>query len=218
RIANGSGSSEKVGIGIGAYGDVMGGWVRGDMMGFVTAGTTFASYNMGNEFTSGTQIELVETGSGSRVAAYTNTSTESKVYVDGVAQLSNGSVRINFDASFTSMLASGRVPTVTISPNGAWANIYVENIDNTGFTVREANGGTSNTNLTWIAVGKRSGAAVEIPASVLSSEFDVNMDKVMFNENNLNESALPVWSNDGSALRFDPIPQRPINKVEPAHE
>lgn len=116
------------------------------------------------------------------------------------------------------MLESGRVPTVTISPNGAWANMYVESIDNTGFTVREANGGTSNTNLTWIAVGKRSGAAVEIPASVLSSEFDVNMDKVMLNENNLNGSGTPVWSNDGATLRFDPIPQRPINKVAPVQE
>ena len=63
-------------------GGVIGNWSRGDVMGQVSSGEMFASYNLGNEYTSGYQAELVNAGD-KRVAAYSVTSTDVKIYGDG---------------------------------------------------------------------------------------------------------------------------------------
>lgn len=201
RQADGS----KSGIGAGFYGAMMGGWVRGDVMGLMTSGSMFSSYNVGNEYTEGKQIELITSNNGTKVAAYTMTSTDSKVYADGTSQLNNGTVHVNFDATFASMIANGQAPTITVSATGSWANLYIVSVDKSGFTVAEANNGTSNTAFNWIAVGKRNDVATEVPAQMLENNFKDNMQGVMYNEGNKEQSGKPVWWN-GSSLQYTTPP------------
>lgn len=208
-------NANKTGIGGAFYGDLMGGWVRGDVMGLMTSGSMFSSYNVGNEYTEGKQIELVTGANGNKVAAYTMTSTDSKVYADGSGQLNNGTIRVNFDETFASMIANGQTPTITLTATGTWANLYIVSVDKAGFTVAEANNGTSNASFNWIAVAKRVDGATEVPAQMLQSNFKENMQGVMFNEGNLEQSGKPVFWN-GSKLDFStpPTPERGP-KVEP---
>lgn len=192
------------GIGGGFAGGVIGSWSLGRVMGQVSSGELFASYNMGNEYTSGYQADIVNAGN-KRVAAYSVTSTDVKVYADGESELNGTSVFVPFEGDYAALL-SGK-PRVTITPVGAAAPIYIKSIDVTGFTV--ACDAATNVAFSWIAVGKRVDAESkgQLPADLADKNFDVNMKGVLFDEENKEQSATPVWF-DGSHVRFDAIPQK----------
>lgn len=204
-------NSKQEGVGGGFAGGMIGSWSLGHIMGSISKGDMFASYNIGNEYTSGFQADIVTTPT-KRVAAYSMTSTNVKVFDNGVASIEGTSVFVPFDQNYADML--GETPTVTISPIGNTASLYIAKMDKNGFTV--ASNSSATAQFTWIAVGKRIDADSKpaLPADVADKDFDNNMKDVMFDENNLDQSAKPIWW-DGSKLRFDAIPQTPVNKVEP---
>ncbi len=199
-------NTEKQGIGGGFFGGIIGSWSHGEVMGQVNSGELFASYNVGNELTSGYSADLVNTGT-KRVAAYSVTSPELKVYNDGSAALVNGTAHVSFERDFSGMIA-GSKPTVTISPLGSSKGLYIVSIDETGFTVAENEGGTATLEFNWIAIGKRVDAEniSKLPEEISNTNFDAQMNEVMFNENNKEQSAKPVWW-DGSKIRFDKAPE-----------
>jgi len=205
------------GIGSGGYGGVMGGWSRGEVLGFTSAGELYASYNLGNEYTSGVSADIVSTAT-ERIPVYSVTSNQVKVYADGYANLINGTCRVNFDKAFESVISSDGKPTVTVTPIGECRGIYISEIDNNGFTVKEQNGGTSSVEFSWIAIGKRIDAdkVSNLPEALQDKNFDNHMKGVMFNENNKEQNATPIWW-DGTKLRFDTPPPLPSmeKKEEP---
>ncbi|MDQ7780491.1 MAG: hypothetical protein RDV41_12415, partial [Planctomycetota bacterium] len=210
------GDNVQTGIGSGGYGGVMGGWVRGEVLGFTAAGELYASYNVGNEYTSGVQADIV-TLPEKRVAVYANTSTDVKVYADGIAQLSDGTCEVKFAEAFAEVISKDSRPTVAITSLAECEGLFITNIDASGFIVKEAQGGTSAVEFTWIAIAKRVDhrQTPELPQAIADAKFDDNLRGVMFNESNTDRSATPIWW-DGSQLRYDsPPPQPPTQKVEP---
>lgn len=208
RMSNGI----KNGVGGAFYGDLMGGWVRGDIMGLTTMGSLYSAFNIGNTFTVGYHADLVKTGS-TMTPAYAATSTSVKVYDDGSAQLANGTVRVNFSPEYAALL-KGNKPTVTVSAMGQCNGLYIVSVDEAGFTVAEMNGGSSNVEFSWIAVGKRTDAAAA-PEVLTSPSFTEKMQGVMFNEGNTKQSGAPMFWN-GSAIEFSAAPQPAREpKVEP---
>ena len=196
-------------IGGGFYGGMIGSWSKGNIIGQVNSGTMFASYNSGDEYTAGKQIELVDTGS-QKTAAYTVTSTESIVYKKGKTTLTNGTARVDFDKNYLALL--GEIPVVTITPMGQCNGLFIESIDQNGFTIKELNNGTSNVAISWIAVGDRIDAKQnKLPKAVLEKDFDNNINEVMFNENNKSEIAKAIWF-DGTNIQFGPLPSEFIEK------
>jgi hypothetical protein len=204
------------GIGLGGYGGIMGGWTRGEVMGHVSAGELFASYNLGNEYTSGYTAEIVKVDD-KRVAAYTMTSTDIKVYHDGVATLTNGKARVNFDSNFAELIGTNK-PVVTLTPMGMCNGIYISNVDSKGFEIAELNYGNSNVEFSYIVIGKRIDAdnKPELPEALSKVDFDDKMKGVMFNENNLEQSATPIWW-DGKKVRFDAPPQTALEQKKGAN-
>jgi len=203
------------GIGSGGCGGVMGGWSRGEVLGFTSSGELYASYNLGNEYTSGVSADIITTTT-ERIPVYSVTSNDVKVYADGYAQLNNGTYHVNFDKTFVSVISSEGKPTVTITPIGECQGIYISQIDNNGFTVKEQNGGASSVEFSWIAIGKRVDAdkVTHLPEALKDKDFDKNMKGVMFNENNKEQNATPIWW-DGTKLRFDaPPPDKTVKKDE----
>lgn len=197
-------NSNKTGIAIGSYGDLMGGWSRGEVMGHLSSGELFASYNLGDEYTSGHQIELIESGN-VKVAAYSITSTSIKIYADGNAELKNGFAFVKFSEDFIKLL--GDNPNVTVSAIGESEGLHIKEITKTGFAVKENKNGTSSIQFTWIAVGNRvdDKNKAEIPRDLTDVNFDENMKGVMFNESDTKHSGKPIWW-DGTKLRFDAAP------------
>ncbi len=204
--ANGAGRMSngiKSGIGAGFYGDLMGGWVRGEVMGLTTMGSLYSAFNIGNTFTVGYHADLVRTGS-TMTPAYAVTSTSVKVYDDGSNQLSNGTVRVNFTPEYAALIAGSGKPTVTVSAMGQCNGLYIVSIDEAGFTVAEMNGGSSNVEFSWIAVGKRTDAGTA-PEVLTSPTFTEKMQGVMFNDGNTEQSGTPLFWN-GSSLEFNAAP------------
>ncbi len=200
--------SSEHGIGGGFYGGIIGSWSKGSVIGQVSSGSLFASYNSGDEYTAGRQVEIVATATGKK-AAYTVTSTEAVVYKKGKITLVNGTARVTFDSDYAALL--GDAPVVTTSPMGECNGIYIESIDKNGFTVKELNKGTSNVQVTWIAVGDRIDAKQSVSQDVLSNDFDNNINEVMFNENNKENNAKAMWSN-GDKINFGKLPKKLIAK------
>jgi trimeric autotransporter adhesin len=200
--------SSQFSIGGGFYGGLIGSWSKGEI-GNMNSGTLFASYNSGDEYTSGKQIEIVETNNGKK-AAYTVTSTESIIYKKGKITLLNGTARIDFDSDYAALL--GDVPVVTTTPMGQCNGIYIESVDKAGFVIRELNNGTSNVAVSWIAVGDRIDAGKTIQRDVLADDFDSNVNEVMFNENNKQDNAKAIWS-EGNKINFGKLPENLIEKT-----
>ncbi len=196
-------------IGGGFYGGMIGSWSKGNIIGQVSSGTMFASYNSGDEYTAGKQIELVDTGS-QKTAAYAVTSTESIVYKKGKTTLMNGIARVDFDKNYSALL--GEIPVVTTTPMGQCNGLFIESIDQNGFTIKELNNGTSNVGIFWIAVGDRIDVQQnKLPKAVLEKDFDKNINEVMFNENSKTETAKAMWF-DGTNVQFGQLPSEFIEK------
>ncbi|MCX7987199.1 MAG: hypothetical protein N2662_09705, partial [Bacteroidales bacterium] len=68
-------------VGGGFYGGLVGSWSRGELMGQISCGEAFASYNLGNEYTSGFQAQIISNND-KKIVAYNTVSTEMKVYHD----------------------------------------------------------------------------------------------------------------------------------------
>ena len=198
------------GIGIGSFGGIIGGWTRGEVMGQISAGEMFASYNLGNAYTSGYSAEIV-TLKDKRVAAYSVTSTDIKVYHDGTSKLSKGRARVNFEQSFTELIGDNK-PIVTVTPMGQCNGIYISIVDSKGFEVSELNNGNTSVEFSYIIIGKRIDAKdkPELPEALSKKDFDEKMKGVMFNESNLELNATPIWW-DGTKIRFEKTPEK-INK------
>jgi hypothetical protein len=216
-------NNEVTGIGGGFSGGIIGSWSRGMIMGNVNSGELFASYNVGNEYTSGYSADLVKPNAGqTRVPAYSMTSTELSIHTYGVFQVEQQPVYVPFPSTFSSIL--GDVPVATVTPIGAPASLYIVSIDQNGFWVALAPSsiaeGISNVRFSWIAVGKRIDAnqIAEVPAEITDINFDSNMNNVLFDENNKEQSGGSVWW-DGNKVRFDTAPTIPAApKVEPMQE
>lgn len=199
RLSNGAAT----GIGGGFAGDLMGAWVRGDVMGLTTSGSMYAAFNVGNTYNTGFHADLVNTN-GTVTPAYAVTSTKVKVYDDGTAQLANGTTRVNFSPEFAALVAGGK-PTVTITPQGQCNGLYIVSVDEKGFTVAEQNNGTSNVDFSWIVVGTRVDAeAAAVPAELTNPNFSTNMQGVMFNEGNTEQSGKSIWWNGSNLMWTSP--------------
>jgi hypothetical protein len=189
------GDTHSVGIGGGFKGDLMGGWMSGKTMGMVSEGQLFAAYHVGNSITDGKNIELVTTERGDKIPTYAvNSTSEAKIYDDGTSALKNGRARVIFPKAFAASLSKKGRPTVTLTSIGGWAHLYVESIDNEGFTVAEANNGTSNLEFNWIVVGKKLDAnAVDVKEVLLDKNFTNNLKGLMESEQNPNQAAKSLW-------------------------
>lgn len=200
-------------IGMGGYGDLMGQWVRGNVYGMNIKGNRYGLYVDGKTYTNNVIAQLSESKNGQkREVAYVSTGINVDVLDRGIGQLANGKVFIPFTSTFKNLASKEYPAMVTVTPNGASNGLYIESVTKEGFTVIENNNGTSNTKFTWIAITTRVGYEnPETPEELLSKEYDANMEGVMFNENNIDNTATNMlW--DGFSLHFSKTPL--INKGE----
>jgi hypothetical protein len=198
-------STEKFGVGGGFFGGITGTMSKGELIGTLNSGDLFATYNSGNTYTLGKNVELVETINSQKTPVYSVTSTDATIYTKGKSLLNNGSVYILFDDKFKAL--AGEEPVVTITPNGLCNGVYIESIDQDGFTVRELGNGNSTVAISWIAVANRIDNKIEEATQMVSApDFDRNLQQVLFNDGNTEGKASAIWW-DGSEIRFGELPK-----------
>lgn len=150
-------STAMTGIGLGAWGDLMGADIHGTVYGTYSEGQNYALFADGDVYNNKLDIHLQENGSATKTVLYTNTSTEATVQTSGKAVLSGGKAIIQFDPAFAASLASDESLVITVTPIGESNGVHLSQVSKTGFSVAENNNGKSSVTVNYIAIGKRAG-------------------------------------------------------------
>jgi hypothetical protein len=155
---SGKGSNQaNIGIGIGAWGDLMAADFHGKVYGIYTEGENYAMFSHGAVYKDNVDVHLQKNREGNNRVLYTNVSTDVTVQTSGTATLSDGMASISFDLVFADIVSSEEPVVVTVTPMGESNGVYLSNVTSTGFTVVENNAGKSNVTINYIAIGKRAG-------------------------------------------------------------
>lgn len=194
-------------IGLGIYGGVMGGWVKGLVYGTHLQGDRYSLYVDGKTYTNAPVTELVTTENGNRVPAYSVTTLQPEITARGKAVLENGQQQIAFGKEFAQM-ANATDLVITVTPTGSSKGLYIAAQNEEGFTVRENENGTGNVSFSWIAIATRKDAAqITHAPELLQPDFDKKMNGVMFNDNDKISKPQSIWW-DGQQVRYDTPPAK----------
>lgn len=198
-------------IGLGIYGGVMGGWVRGLVYGTHLKGERYSLYVDGKTYTNEPVVELVPLADGNRKPVYSISTDQPEVIARGKAILQNGKQYISFNETFQQLAKADDI-IVTVSPMGSSKGLYITEQDTKGFYVKENGEGNGTVSFSWIAIAARKGFdAVQHAPEILSKDFDEKMNNVMYNDNNLNGNPQYLWW-DGKNIRFDKPPAKQEDK------
>jgi hypothetical protein len=178
-----SDSDNAEGIGIGAWGDLMGADIHGGVYGLYVEGDNFSIYSSGPIISDQPSVQLQDVGERERAVTYSSSSTEATVSVAGQGTLVNGQGTIIFDDNFIKVI-SARIPVIiTVTPLGPTNGVYISSSNEAGFIVAENNGGSSNVSFYYMAVGRRAGYEnPKLPAEVVSSDFASKMTEGLHND------------------------------------
>lgn len=201
-------------IGLGIYGGVMGGWIRGLVYGGMMKGDRYGLYVDGKTYTNAPLTELIPTGEETRTPAYAVTSLTTDIYAKGKATLSDGAARIDFDPSFLKLISEKQEDViVTITPTGNSKGLFIAAQDARGFIVEENERTGNAVSFNWIAIATRKNAITHSP-EILRTDFDTKMNGVMYNDNNTTGTPQPLWW-DGTTVRFDTPPKKQSDPAVP---
>ncbi|MFN3851473.1 MAG: hypothetical protein ACK4NY_18695 [Spirosomataceae bacterium] len=203
-------------IGLGIYGGVMGGWIRGLVYGTHIKGEQYSLYVDGKTYVNEPIAELVSGAENNRTPAFALTTFGTDIYAKGKAKLEAGKAVISFQANFKAVISENPEDIViTVAPSGKSKGLYIESQSADGFVVKENDGGEGITNFSWIAIATRKDKTqIEHPSEVLAPDFDSKMNSVMYNDNNTDGKQKSIWW-DGTRVRFDtPQVERSIDGID----
>lgn len=193
-------------VGIGIYGGVMGGWVKGLVYGTAFSGDKFGVYVDGKTITNSPTIELIDNSTETRTISYSSVSLTADINSKGRTAVLNGEAFISFNNELKELIDLGSV-VVNITPMGNSNGFYVNRITPDGFFVKENNGGVSNLEICWSLTATRKDVKQgDVSSEIVADKFDSKLDGIMYNENNNVDTPVSVWW-DGEKVRFDPIPE-----------
>lgn len=201
-------------IGLGIYGGVMGGWMRGLVYGTHVKGERYSLYVDGKAYTNEPIAELVPNADGSRTPAYGLATLQPEVYAKGKGSLQNGQQYVQFSETFTHMANADDI-VVTVTPTGPSAGLYIAKQDAKGFWIKENGEGAGSVGFAWTAIAGRKGfEQLGHAPELLQKDFDQKMNGVMFNDNNKTATPQYLWW-DGQQVRFD---KPPAKQVDPQYQ
>jgi hypothetical protein len=219
---SGAGKSGQVdtGIGIGAWGDLMGADIHGKVYGLYAEGGNYAIFANGDVYKNKLDVHLQDNGTGTNTVLYTNVSTDVTVQTSGVATLANGRANIAFDPSFAASVSSEAPVIVTVTPIGNSNGVYLAEVSGSGFTVVENNAGKSNITVNYIAMGKRAGYEhPTLSQEVIDAAYTGSISRGLHNDADTRTNGEGLYYENGQlAVGIHPStlpdPNKPVEKTE----
>ncbi len=197
----GKSSQANTGIGVGAWGDLMGADIHGKVYGLYAEGENYATYSNGVVFKNNLDVHLQENGTGTNTVLYTNVSTEVTLQTSGYATLSNGMASIDFDPAFAAAVSSETPVVVTVTPTGNSNGVYLSEVTGKGFKVAENNSGKSSVVVSYIAIGKRAGYEhPNLPKEVIASNYTNNLARGLHNDSDTQTNGEGLYYENGSLV------------------
>jgi hypothetical protein len=195
-------------IGLGIYGGVMGGWIKGLVYGVNLSGVRYGAYVHGKTITNNVIATLHDNpNSDTRVATYATTSMQVDITDRGRSRLMNGRTLVKLKEEFLRITSDKEPFTITVTPIGLSNGLYIEETGKRGeFWVIENNNGTSNVEFNYIVIGvKKDFEKPLISPEILADDFEEKMNGnkgVMYNDQNPADPDYSIWF-DGNNVRFD---------------
>lgn len=197
----GKSSQAATGIGLGAWGSLMGAEVHGQVYGLYAEGENYASYSDGMVFKNNLDVHLQDNGSPVQTALYTSVSTDVTVQTSGYATLTDGMVSIEFDPAFKAIVSSESPVVVTVTPTGSSNGVYLAEVSSKGFKVAENNNGKSSVTISYIAIGKRAGFEnPSLPKEVLEQSYTENIARGLHNDADLQTKGEGLYYENGQLV------------------
>jgi len=191
-----------INIGAGGYGDLFGLHAQGQIYGAYFEGGRYGLYTYGDRFVNGLDVHLTDVGEEDMAVSFTTTSIEAKINTDGIGRLSAGSSRIEFDPEFKKLIDPANRVTVTVTPLGSCNGVYLSEVDENGFTVRENNGGESDVEFMWIAMARRvdSRDRAKLPREVIASDYTDKIARGLHNDADTRTDGEGLYFEDGDLV------------------
>ncbi len=197
----GKGSQASIGIGLGAWGDLMGADIHGKIYGIYAEGGNYAMYNNGVVFKNNLDVHLQENGTETNTVLYTTVSTDVTVQTSGYATLSDGKVSIDFDPAFAAAVSAETPVVVTVTPTGSSNGVYLAEVSGKGFKVAENNNGKSSVTISYIAIGKRAGYEnPNLPREVISADYNRNLARGLHNDADTQTDGEGLFYDNGNLM------------------
>lgn len=206
-------------IGIGVHGDLFGAHIHGSVYGLFTEGANYGLYASGDVYRTGADIHLQQDDYGQNNVMYTLVSPEMTVQTYGIGQLQNGKASVSFDDAFAGIVSDAEPIIVTITPIGNSDGVFLEKVDARGFSVNENNGGKSNVQFSWIAIGKRKGFENKsLPEDVIASDYTGKIASGLVNDSDISRDGQGLYYQNGRLITGEPPQDRTGMEitVEPA--
>lgn len=189
-------------IGLAIDGGFLGGHLKGNQYGLITKGDIVGQYTDGSSISNKGYAVINTKNNGNKTVTYAATSTTVDVSTKGTGKLVNGTAKIAFDANYSELTAKDKPVIVTVTPMGETKGVYIAEVTNDGFIVKENGNGTSNASFYWIAIGEKANAnELNVPSELLAKDFDANLDSFLTIDEEANETSKAMWWN-GSSLEF----------------
>jgi hypothetical protein len=194
RMSNTSSSNNLSGIGIAAYGDLFGGWVRGTTYGMAVKGDRVSLYVDGKTVVNQPIMEVTRTANNQTMVNYTSVSTTAVLQLNGIAKMENGVAVVLLDEQTLSQFINTEELTIIATPSGQTNGVYTE-LRGKELSIKENNNGTSNTKISWIVIGQRNIQNNTLPDEVKNTNFDTNLESFMHNENDKSTQGTGLYWN-----------------------
>lgn len=189
-------------IGLSIQGGFLGGHLKGNKYGLITKGDLVGQYTDGSSISNKGYAVVNTVENGEKVATYAPSSTTVDISTKGTGKLVNGTATITFDKNYSNLTDKNKPVIVTVSPMGETKGVYVSEVTNKGFIVKENGNGTSNASFYWIAIGEKNNAEeMNVPSDLLAKDFDKNLDSFLTIDEEAKETSKAMWWN-GSSLQF----------------
>jgi hypothetical protein len=196
-----SGPQPMIGIGIGAWGDLMAADFHGKVYGIYSEGVNYAMFSHGITYKDNLDVHLQENSDGSNTVMYTNVSTEATIQTSGLATLSEGRANIAFDPSFAAVVSSDAPVIVTVTPIGESNGVHLTEVTSAGFIVVENNAGKSSVTVNYIAIGKRAGYEKPVLAKeVIESGYTDKVTRGLQPDANTQENSEGLYYENGQLI------------------
>lgn len=199
--SSGTGKSmqPEIGIGIGAWGDLMGADIHGKVYGIYSEGADYALYTNGPVYKNNLDVHLQKNSAGNNTVLYTNVTTDATIQTCGQATLTGGNANVSFDPAFKEAVSSESPIIVTVTPTGNSNGIYLKAVSASGFEVSENNDGKSNVTINYIAVGKRAGYEhPALAAEVIHSSYTEKLANGLHNDADLQSNGQGLYYQGGN--------------------
>lgn len=195
-------------IGLGAFGGVVGGWVKAYEYGLINRGDRFANYSQGKNITNESFVVLDEKKDGSKSVSYASTSMSIDIQTKGIGKLTNGTSKILFNREYSEIIDDTKPIIITITPIGESNGVHIVDIDKYGFTIKENNDGLSNVKFNWIAIAEKDVNHTSVSNEILTKDFDKKLDLLMHNDEE--DGGLGIWNENGTIHFGTDLPISPI--------